>query len=231
MIKANGFIILDYCNKLYYNNINNNNTNKEYYDINYSWCEELRMNYNIINDEYLEYIKNHKLASHKDIHESQTNIDISSIPWPIIYLRVYNKNTNNIKYLPKTYDLLNKIPNCISAMISILPPGKKIPIHSGSYKGVLRYHLGLKIPKDRDNCFIMVNNKKYSWKEGEDVLFDDTLEHYVENNTNETRVILLLDIKRNFNNILLNSINSFITTFGQFNNTVTDIVNNVNIIS
>ena len=113
-------------------------------------------------------------------------------------------------------------------MISILPPGKKIPVHVGPYKGVLRYHLGLKIPKDINNCFIVVNKKKYCWEEGKDVLFDDTLEHYVENNTNETRVILFLDIKLNFNNILLNSINSFISTFGQFNDTVVDIVNNVN---
>jgi beta-hydroxylase len=48
----------------------------------------------------------------------------------------------------------------------------------------------------------MINNKKYIWTEGEDILFDDTLLHSVENNTNEPRVILFLDIPRQFNNII-----------------------------
>jgi aspartyl/asparaginyl beta-hydroxylase (cupin superfamily) len=51
--------------------------------------------------------------------------------------------------------------------------------HTGPANFVLRYHLGLVIPEDRDNCWIKLDDEKYSWKEGEDLLFDDTFTHEV----------------------------------------------------
>ena len=35
------------------------------------------------------------------------------------------------------------------AFFSILAPGKHIPEHRGSLKGVIRYHLALKVPEPR----------------------------------------------------------------------------------
>ena len=37
---------------------------------------------------------------------------------------------------------------------------------------------------------------RYSWCEGEDILFDDSYRHAVWNNTNETRVVLFADVLR-----------------------------------
>ena len=91
------------------------------------------------------------------------------------------KNTKNIK----------------TAFFSILPPGKRLNPHVGPFKGVLRYHLGLIVPKEKDKCFILVNGKKKTWKEGESFMFDDTYVHEVRNETKETRVAVLLDIRRN----------------------------------
>ena len=60
-------------------------------------------------------------------------------------------------------------------MFSLLEPGTKIyPPKLYIYKGLLRYHLGLITPNS-DNCFISVNNIKYSWKDGDGIIFDDTL--------------------------------------------------------
>jgi beta-hydroxylase len=84
-------------------------------------------------------------------------------------------------------------------------------------------------PKDNMNCFISVDKEKYSWKNGEDVLFNDMLEHYVENNTDEERIILFLDIKKDFNNIFINGLNTCILYFAQFNdNIIGDIVDKSN---
>ena len=74
----------------------------------------------------------------------------------------------------------------------------------------------------------MINNKKYTWSEGKDILFDDTYIHHVENNTNEIRVVLFLDICRPFDNIIIDSFNKLLLYFGRFNTTVDTIVKNTN---
>ena len=56
--------------------------------------------------------------------------------------------------------------------------------------------MGLFKPKDRKNVFICVNGEKYSWKEGEGVVFDDTYPHKVYNNTDQDRVVLYIDVER-----------------------------------
>lgn len=45
-------------------------------------------------------------------------------------------------------------------------------------------------------CGIRVGNETASFQEGVVLMFDDTYEHEVWNNTDETRVVLFLDITR-----------------------------------
>ncbi len=63
-------------------------------------------------------------------------------------------------------------------------------------KGILRSHLGLIIPKDREKCRIRVGDEICVWQPGEIFVFDDTYEHEVWNDTDEERVILLFDFDR-----------------------------------
>ena len=105
-------------------------------------------------------------------------------------------NKKNIKLCPKTVNLFKPFKNVESISVSILDPGKHIPAHNGPYKGILRYQLALSVPKD-GSCQIFVDNKPYSWTEGKSVLFDDTFIHEVKNKSNEKRIALLLDIRRN----------------------------------
>ena len=155
-------------------------------------------------------------------------IDLSDIPWEVVILRVYNKDTNNIKYFPKTYELLSSIPGCSFAMFSVLHSGKIIPEHSGPYKGILRYHLALITPKDNTHCLLTLNGINYIWKEGKDVIFDDTFRHSAINGSTESRVVLFLDIKKEFNNLFLNSLNTIFLYLSQFNKTVSHLVEKVN---
>jgi aspartyl/asparaginyl beta-hydroxylase (cupin superfamily) len=80
-------------------------------------------------------------------------------------------------------------------MFSILEPGKRIPEHRGPSTAFLRYHMGLKVPKE-PGCHITVDDQKMQWKEGEAFIFDDTYPHSVQNNTSEPRIILFIDIER-----------------------------------
>ena len=70
------------------------------------------------------------------------------------------------------------------------------PPHNDPAKGVMRYHLALKVPQEREKCFINVDGRYYHWSEGKGVIFDDVYDHWVRNDSNETRVILFVDILR-----------------------------------
>ena len=83
-----------------------------------------------------------------------------------------------------------------TAMFSILSPRKHILDHRGPYKGVLRYHLGLIVPHDAEACRIRVGEDIRHWEQGESMIFDDTFNHEVWNDTDETRVVLFVDVLR-----------------------------------
>lgn len=102
----------------------------------------------------------------------------------------------NTQLTPKTAEILEGVPNLQTAMFSILAPGYHIPAHKGVTKGILRSHLGLIIPKDREKCRIRVDDTITAWKAGDIFVFDDTFEHEVWNDTDEERVILLFDFDR-----------------------------------
>lgn len=98
--------------------------------------------------------------------------------------------------MPVTAELLSKVPNLRVAWLSILSPGYHIPAHSGVTKGLLRTHLGLIIPEEREKCRIRVGDEIRAWAPGELLVLDDTYEHEVWNDTDEERTILLFDFDR-----------------------------------
>jgi beta-hydroxylase len=61
---------------------------------------------------------------------------------------------------------------------------------------VLRYHLGLVVPRDREACRIRVGEDIRHWEQGRSLIFDDTYNHEVWNDTDETRVVLFVDVIR-----------------------------------
>ena len=80
-------------------------------------------------------------------------------------------------------------------MFAELPPGGHLRKHRDPYAGSLRYHLGLVTPGD-DRCYIEVDGRRYSWRDGEAVVFDETFIHRAENATGHDRIILFCDIER-----------------------------------
>ena len=68
--------------------------------------------------------------------------------------------------------------------------------HTGVTKGILRVHLGLIVPKNFEKCRIRVDDTITAWQPGEMFIIDDTYEHEVWNDTEEERVVILLDFDR-----------------------------------
>jgi beta-hydroxylase len=97
---------------------------------------------------------------------------------------------------PRTNELLDAIPDVETALFSILEPGKHIPPHRGVYKGIINYHLGLIVPRAREQCRMRVGEKILHWEEGKSVIFDDTNPHEVWNESDEDRVVLMVQFRR-----------------------------------
>lgn len=107
-----------------------------------------------------------------------------------------NRCAENCARCPRTAELLETIPGLESAMFSILGPRKHIRKHRGPYAGVLRYHLGLIVPAEKERCRIQVGESVRHWEVGQGLVFDDSHDHEVWNDTDELRAVLFVDFVR-----------------------------------
>lgn len=117
--------------------------------------------------------------------------------WKTFFLRGVGLDCEeNAKHCPETMKVIEKIPGCTTAFFSILSPRKHIPHHRGPWAGVLRLHMGLLVPEPRHMCRIRIADQVHAWEEGKCVIFDDTYNHEVWNDTDGYRVVLFVDFKR-----------------------------------
>ena len=135
------------------------------------------------------------------------------VGWKRFYVKWYGEPLPSAQKLcPKTVELVNRIPRVKAAMFALLPPGTTLNPHRDPFAGSLRYHMGLMTPNS-DACHIVVDGQDYSWRDGEDVVFDETCVHWVENKTDTARVILMCDIERPLRSRLMAAINHHVSNF------------------
>ena len=75
----------------------------------------------------------------------------------------------------------------------LLRAGARIPAHRGVNNTRLTCHLPLIVPP---GCGFRVGNEVREWREGEILIFDDSIEHEAWNDSAEDRVMLIFDIWR-----------------------------------
>lgn len=100
------------------------------------------------------------------------------------------------KRCPETMKILSTIPNVQTAFFSILGPKYRVPPHRGVTKGLIRCHLGLIVPDQREQCGMRVRDRLCHWEPGRCLVFDDTNNHEVWNDSNQERIVLLVDVDR-----------------------------------
>ena len=98
---------------------------------------------------------------------------------------------------PKTVALLESLPlmripeHSPEILFSILKPKTHIPPHAGVINGRLTVHLPLIVP---ENCgALRAGNEQREWRIGECLIFDDSYVHEAWNQSEQTRVVLILD--------------------------------------
>ena len=136
------------------------------------------------------------LATISPDHRSIAEID----KWRSFFLWGYGYPIeDNLARCPATRALVARIPGLNSAFFSILAPGTHIPAHRGVTKGLITCHLGLFVPRDGD-VRMRVADRIVRWAEGETLVFDDTYDHEVWNDSAGTRVVLLVQFERPLRN-------------------------------
>ena len=78
-------------------------------------------------------------------------------------------------------------------LFSKLAPGARIPPHHGMLNTRLVCHLPLIVPS---GCGFRVGGEVRQWREGELLIFDDTIEHEAWNDGSSDRIILIFDAWR-----------------------------------
>jgi beta-hydroxylase len=157
--------------------------------------EILRKNWPVMREEAL------RLANEGYVRDALHNNDIGfnsffKRGWKRFYLKWYDQPLPSARALcPRTVALLESLPSIQGAMIASLAPRSRLNPHRDPFAGSLRFHLGL-VTANSDDCFISVDGQRYSWHDGEPLLFDETYIHFVENNTDVTRLVLLCDVER-----------------------------------
>ncbi len=162
----------------------------------FSWAAELESHWKQIRQEAIQVLRSAEaLPNFQDLVPEIGVTDDDR--WKTYFLYGYgHKVATHCLQCPETTRLIEAVPGMTTAFFSILYPHKHLPAHRGPYKGFLRYHLGLVVLEPRRCCRIRIGNEVVCWEEGKSLLFDDTREHEVWNDTDGIRVVLFLDVVR-----------------------------------
>ncbi len=158
------------------------------------WTERVRDRWPVMRRELDALLdQGHPIPRFRDLHAAFTPVDA----WRVHMFYAYGlRSDENCAACPETAALLATIPDLHMAMFSILPPHTRLPRHFGIYSGVIRYHLGLRIPDQPSQCGFWIDNNTLHWREGEHFAFDNRTEHEAWNDADEVRVILIIDVVR-----------------------------------
>jgi len=108
------------------------------------------------------------------------------------------KHEANCARCPATARALERIEAATSlsvagggeAIFSVIRGGTKLRAHCGPTNLRLTCHLGIVVP---EGCGIKCGDETREWDEGKCLIFDDSFEHQVWNQSAEDRIVLLLN--------------------------------------
>ncbi len=120
--------------------------------------------------------------------------------WSTLYLWQNGRRVDeHVAHCPLTFnavsalDLPSITTRAPSILFSRLSAGARIPPHTGVLNARLICHLPLIVPP---GCGFKVGGETREWKEGELLVFDDSVEHEAWNDGDSDRIILIFDIWR-----------------------------------
>jgi aspartyl/asparaginyl beta-hydroxylase (cupin superfamily) len=166
-----------------------------YYDpADFPWVQFIESNWTVFRDELRQILAEDAEAMSPYANLAMTN---KRGKWKTYGLMFWlHEMRDHTPRCPKSWELLQQIPNICSASFNLLEAQATIKPHYGDTNAVIRCHMGLEIPAPAPRCAFRVGSEVRSWEEGKFLMFCDAHEHTAWNNTDQPRYILLLDVMR-----------------------------------
>ncbi|RLQ21774.1 aspartyl beta-hydroxylase [Seongchinamella sediminis] len=141
------------------------------------------------------------LEENKDLPRASSADLWGSDDWGALYLWQDGElNRELAEQFPETTRILAELPLAVipgaspNVLFSRLKPGTDIPPHHGFFNTRLICHLPLVVP---ENCGeLRVGNESRQWREGELLIFDDSIEHEAWNHSDRDRIVLIFEVWR-----------------------------------
>ncbi|MBV9541962.1 MAG: aspartyl/asparaginyl beta-hydroxylase domain-containing protein [Alphaproteobacteria bacterium] len=177
----------------------------QFYDkADFPWLKALEAKTDVIRDEFLKLYHEDAagFAPYVD-HPPGTPVnqwaELNHNPrWSAAHLWRDGKRDDAVcARVPETAKAVEAVPKVTipnfgpTVLFSALAPKTRIPAHTSSTNVRLIVHLPLIVPP---SCGFRVGNETREWKVGEAWVFDDTIEHEAWNDSDQLRVILMIDI-------------------------------------
>ena len=171
----------------------------------FAWAGELESRFEVMlaeyaallqaGDRFTPYLVGDSRRPRADVHGLIDNPD-----WSTLYLFKNGAPVDEVVVqVPRTYEAIAAldVPHITtrapSILYSRLSAGARIPAHNGMLNARLICHYPLVVPP---NCGFRVGGETRSWRPGELLVFDDSIEHEAWNGSGDDRVILIFDIWR-----------------------------------
>lgn len=160
----------------------------------FPWVARLEAQWTVVRDELYDLIREHEASL-----VPYANREMTSRPnqWKTFGFMFWSiRSRENISKCPKTWTLLDSIPNVLAGSFNLLEPGTTIKPHRGDTNAIIRCHMGIEIPGPAPECAFRVGTETRGWNEGEFLMFCDAHPHTAWNNTSKRRYIFVVDIMR-----------------------------------
>lgn len=128
-------------------------------------------------------------------HEAKVSIPADPYQWSTIVLQALGEDVpENIARFPESWKVLGQLKGMASIGFTGLQPRSHVTPHVGPNRGALRYQLPIIVPGDPGACRIRVGDEQVIWHEGRPVLFDLSVDHEAWNDSDELRVLLMIEV-------------------------------------
>jgi aspartate beta-hydroxylase len=136
-----------------------------------------------------------------DIMPEQADISANDgRDWRLYVLKAYGvAHPEHMAACPALARIVADAPDVLSASLSFMESGKHVPAHRGPFRGVIRFYMGLSVPRHADGtpaAILAIDGTNYRIGDSEWLLWDDTYRHEVWNRGDAIRSVLLLDVAR-----------------------------------